>query len=777
MSSLSNLNSFNINSTIQYTDLRASGPIFDRVLILGVPQTVAFISNISAPGMLLTPGFEVVDIVNYDTADVTYTLQVRKFGSPLLTGNSFVVPSAPLPSGMTKTQTSDLLEYVGFKSEQDWQIVKQVYWKLPTNYSTYKNWWITATVSWYDDSEDRIKSITWDFYDPVYYKLAFIDAEAGFTAKTSGKFLFRSTTSSIASISANPISFRRTGSLMNATASLIFIEPIILVEYQANISGAFNANINVNFAPASAIILAATPAQMIANVNYTAIFFRVEYVYTDMITNNTRLRHAFDTLTFNNSFGINILGDKARLAESQMTVTPSIVIDVEKFKGIVNENYSVDTTSNITAVKTASGRAVSGSLVSVVAPLIERTRQANANINSLSTTTIAPTKITVGMLSWGIDSLNFLSVYENGWLGQGSKPAEYQSTTPAVVSLGYWDDFAAGPFHSIGIKDGELYSWGENLSGQLGLGDNGSGTNRNVPTRVGTDSNWLKVANIRGSTSLAIKTDGSLWAWGAGGSGQLGIGISGSGAFRNVPTRVGFANNWSMVATGSDHVLAINTSGELWVWGDNNSGELGLGEYKSDGFTIRFRETTPQRLGTDTNWTYVGAGQASSFAIKSTSEMFSWGNNSHNHLGYSNTVSGNTVWTPLSVGTGFTQVVTNFADYNSGGYSLALKGGTLFACGNNFYGQLGFGNTTSVSSFTQVGSFTDWTKISAGIILGTSAGIREGLLYVWGRNNQSSLGLGDSINRSSPTLISPDAFWTDVRLTRFGGIAIGPGLF
>jgi alpha-tubulin suppressor-like RCC1 family protein len=128
---------------------------------------------------------------------------------------------------------------------------------------------------------------------------------------------------------------------------------------------------------------------------------------------------------------------------------------------------------------------------------------------------------------------------------------------------------AAGYSHSLALKaDGSLWAWGDNWNGQLGLGYNYN--NHNVPTRVGADSDWASVAAGSNHT-LAIKADGGIWAWGSNG-GQLGLGDYTN---RNVPTRVGADTDWASVAAGQYHTLAIKADGGLWAWGRNNQGQLG----------------------------------------------------------------------------------------------------------------------------------------------------------------------------------------------------------
>ena len=121
--------------------------------------------------------------------------------------------------------------------------------------------------------------------------------------------------------------------------------------------------------------------------------------------------------------------------------------------------------------------------------------------------------------------------------------------------------------------DGTLWAWGYNNDGELGLGNN---TNTNVPTQVGEGTSWASVATGALHT-LAVKTDGTLWAWGYNYSGQLGLGNNGRGTDKNVPTQVGEGTDWASVAAGASHTLAVNTDGTLWAWGYNNEGELGLG--------------------------------------------------------------------------------------------------------------------------------------------------------------------------------------------------------
>ena len=149
-----------------------------------------------------------------------------------------------------------------------------------------------------------------------------------------------------------------------------------------------------------------------------------------------------------------------------------------------------------------------------------------------------------------------------------------------------WAAVATGDRYSLAIKtDGSLWAWGRNV-GQLGFGDR---KDRKFPTRVSKDSDWAAVA-AGDNHNLAIKTDGSLWAWGKNGDGQLGLGHSDD---RKFPVRVGKDNDWKAVAAGHGHSLAVKTDGSLWAWGKNGDDQLGLGHSNDRKYPTRVSAGSP----------------------------------------------------------------------------------------------------------------------------------------------------------------------------------------
>ena len=170
---------------------------------------------------------------------------------------------------------------------------------------------------------------------------------------------------------------------------------------------------------------------------------------------------------------------------------------------------------------------------------------------------------------------------------------------------------AAGSQHSVAIHpDGTLWAWGEDVFGQLG--DGTTNTERLAPVQVGTDKNWALIAADE-RHSFAIKTDGTLWAWGSNGNFQLG---DGTATDRSTPVQIGTDTHWAAVAAGDSHSLAIKTDGTLWAWGNNQFGQLG--------FPPTVVQTAPVQIGTDRNWTSVAAGGAHSMAIKTDGTLWAW---------------------------------------------------------------------------------------------------------------------------------------------------------
>ena len=303
-----------------------------------------------------------------------------------------------------------------------------------------------------------------------------------------------------------------------------------------------------------------------------------------------------------------------------------------------------------------------------------------------------------------------------------------------------WQSVSAGRDHTIALKpDGTLWAWGFNGSGQLG---DGTTTNKDIPTQVGKDSNWKDVfAGV--NSSFAIKTDGTLWAWGS----NL-FGVLGDGAFslsRSTPFRIGTSSNWKSISVGTAFTIGLKTDGTLWGWGDNSQGYLGIGSSAS---------YVPVQLGADTNWASVSVGGFHTIAMKLDGTLWAWGSNASGELGDGTTVQKNS---PKRIGTD-----TNWQSIGAGNdFSMATKtNGSLWTWGKNDLGQLGNGTYDNQYIPTQVGTDFNWKSISTGY--DNAVAIKTGgTLWAWGSIIGSArLGINDTNN--TPKQIGTSTDWQSI---------------
>ncbi|MDI1234545.1 MAG: choice-of-anchor D domain-containing protein [bacterium] len=381
---------------------------------------------------------------------------------------------------------------------------------------------------------------------------------------------------------------------------------------------------------------------------------------------------------------------------------------------------------------------------------------------------------------------------ENGQLGDGTDTN--RSAPTRVFGSGKWATVSAGGFHTLAITNrGSLYAWGYNFSGQVG---NGGVNNQSKPQRIGTDSNWVSVS-AGGFFSIALKANGTLWSWGSNSFGQLGDGkITNT---RTKPYQVGTDKDWVYIVAGTSYAMAIKSDGSLWAWGDNRSGQLGENASLS--------RTKPYKIGNYSDWISVQAGEYHSSGLRSDGSLWSWGANSHGELGDGTKTmskipvkiggekwakifggdsahrtfgikSNGTLWAwgsniygdlgigkstfgeliPVRVGTdsNWVRITT------SGLFTFGQKSnGTLVAWGNNDVGQLA--NSTSVQEFSAIKASSvesKWSKIALGgsHTLGLKS---NGTLWVWGNNDSGQLGLEMNTSKYNPMQIRSKSDWVN----------------
>ncbi len=355
--------------------------------------------------------------------------------------------------------------------------------------------------------------------------------------------------------------------------------------------------------------------------------------------------------------------------------------------------------------------------------------------------------------SWGANEL--------GQLGQGGATSTQNVTLTQVGVSTNWKEVRAAARNAYALRaDGTIWVWGDNLYAQLGQGFASSSQHLTTPIQIGSSSAWTSVSSGSGYFAGAIDTSGRLWMWGDNFWGQTSQATTTTPI--TTPTQVGSNTTWRQVSMGFGQTVALRTDGTMWSWGDNAKGQLGNG-------TIGNPIITPTQIGTDTDWVDVTTGTYHSVAIKSNGTMWAWGDDDFGQLGHGGaTTTPNP--TPTQIGTD-----TDWVDVESiTSLTLALKeNGTLWGWGTNASGQLGQGaSSTPVTAPVQIGTDTDWVYISAGSA--HSIGVKSnGTLWIWGNNSRGQLGNGSSgTSLFTPTQVGSDTDW---KLAR-GGLAATYGI-
>jgi alpha-tubulin suppressor-like RCC1 family protein len=312
--------------------------------------------------------------------------------------------------------------------------------------------------------------------------------------------------------------------------------------------------------------------------------------------------------------------------------------------------------------------------------------------------------------TWGRNS--------NGQLGSNSTTARSSpfTTVGSLGTQGDWRIAAAGGDNSAAIKiNGTLWTWGDNVSGQLG---DGSTTDRSSPQTVaGGGTNWDKIAlsNLLGvgAWAAAIKTDGTLWTWGGNITGTLG---DGSTTSRSSPqTTAGGGTNWYNIACGYAHAVATKLDGTLWSWGNANSGATSGAANRSSPETVAYGGTT---------WKSCSAGNQTSAAIKTDGTLWTWGLNTNGQLGNSSTTSRSSPGTVSGSLLNWTQVSC-----------------TAVSTSGNMIGvnQLDMLHFPEIDVYTAPGSFTHTIP----------EGLNTALIEVWGGGGPGGDGYSDASTTAS----------------------------
>jgi alpha-tubulin suppressor-like RCC1 family protein len=343
------------------------------------------------------------------------------------------------------------------------------------------------------------------------------------------------------------------------------------------------------------------------------------------------------------------------------------------------------------------------------------------------TTIVPPVVYDNSAWSWGQNG--------SGQLGDSTTVSK-SSPVSVIGGITDWCQISAGFSTSLAVRqNGTAWAWGLGSEGRLG--DNTTVDKSSPVSVVGGFTDWCQVS-AGGSQSLAVRQNGTLWAWGAGGNGALGDNTI---VDKSSPVSVvgGFCD-WCQVSGGRGFALAIRQTGTAWAWGVNSGGQLGNN-------TATARSSPVSVVGGFTDWCQVSAG-CHSLAIRTNGTAWGWGSNDNGQLGDNTTVNKSS---PISVVGGF----TDWCQVSAGGFhSLGLRqNGTAWAWGSALCGRLGNNTIVSRSSpVSVVGGFTDWCQVSAACC--HSLAVRQnGTAWAWGLGSEGRLGDNTTVNKSSPVSV------------------------
>ena len=305
----------------------------------------------------------------------------------------------------------------------------------------------------------------------------------------------------------------------------------------------------------------------------------------------------------------------------------------------------------------------------------------------------------------------------------------YASVTPQI---------SAGEEHTLALKsDGTVWAWGSNDNGKLG---DGTYTYRITPVQVGSLSDITAIAcggvwETKGF-SIALKSDGTVWAWGGNDNGQLGDGTT---IGKANPVQVNGLSGVIAIAGGGSHAVALKSDGTVWTWGYNLDGELGDG--------TKTNRTTPVQVSELSNIIAIACGGYHTVALKSDGTIWTWGYNGYGQLG-DGTTTDRTV--PVKV-----SGLDNVTIISSGSWhTLAIRSdGMVWAWGWGQYGQLGDGTTTDKkATIGQVSGLSEIIAISGGGRFSAALKSNE-TVWSWGFNEQGELGDGTNTDKNLPVQI------------------------
>ncbi|GMQ61006.1 RCC1 domain-containing protein [Vallitalea maricola] len=282
-------------------------------------------------------------------------------------------------------------------------------------------------------------------------------------------------------------------------------------------------------------------------------------------------------------------------------------------------------------------------------------------------------------------------------------------------------DYVLRSNHTIALKnDGTVWAWGANHDGKLG---DGTTIGKNYPVQVIGLTNIETIIDGDGYT-FVLKNDGTVWAWGANHHGQLGDGTTTN---RLIPIQIKRLTNIKNIIAGGSHTIALKNDGTVWAWGANNNGQLGDG--------TRIDRLTPVQIKGLTGVKTIAVNWYRNIALKYDGTVWGWGKNENGELG-DGTTTDRLIPMQIKELTNVKSIVINWF------HSIALKNdGTVWGWGKNDQGQLGDGTTTDRLTPVQTEILTNVKTIAADMYHNIALK-NDGTVWAWGGNGNGQLGDG-----------------------------------
>jgi len=317
---------------------------------------------------------------------------------------------------------------------------------------------------------------------------------------------------------------------------------------------------------------------------------------------------------------------------------------------------------------------------------------------------------------------------------------------------------ACGTNHTIVLmSDGTMFGTGGNGNGQLGVGDAGIRSDLTQMTNFPVGKSVSQIA-CGDSHTIVLMTDGTIYATGNNGSGQLGLGNTTQQTSLTLMNTVPVDKTPVEIACGGLHTVVRMSDGTVFSTGRNLNGQLGLGN------TTQQNSLTQINIPENKTPSQIACGNTHTIVLMSDGTIFGTGNNSNGHLGTGNTtqqtsltqMTNSTGKTPTQIACGINHTIVLMSD------------GTIFGTGNNGQGSLGTGNTTQQTSLTQMTNSTGKTPLQ--IISGVSSyhtivRMTDGTSFATGINNEGQLGVGNTTQQNSLTQMNIPAGKT---ISQFG---------